>query len=74
MKYVEEDIRREKNDSSSVGILSEKLICLDTMCKDDETAANIIGSEVVEEIHDSESGDFQRRNSGKPVGENKQFD
>ena len=54
---TEEDIRREENDSSSVGILSEKLICLDAMCKDDETAANIIGSEVIQEIH-SESGDF----------------
>ena len=28
---TEEDIRREENDSSLVGILSEKLICLDAM-------------------------------------------
>ena len=33
---IEEDIRREENDNSSVGILSEKLICLDSTFKDDE--------------------------------------
>ena len=71
---IEEDIRREENNSNSVGILSEKLICLDTTCKDDETFANIIGSEVVQEIYDSESGGFQRRNSGKTIGENSLID
>ena len=35
---------------------------------------NIIGSEVVQEIHDSESGDFQRRNCGKTIGENSLID
>ena len=49
---IEEDIHREENDSSSVEILSEKLICVDTTWKDDETSANIIGNEVIQEIHD----------------------
>ena len=71
---IEEGIRRKENDSSSVRILSEKLICLDVTCKDDETAANIFDSEVVQEIHDSESGDFQRRNSGKTINENSLID
>ena len=68
---IEEDIRREENDSISVGILSEMLICT---CKDDETAPNIIGSEVVQEIHDSDSGDVQRRNNGKTVSEKSLID
>ena len=71
---IEENIRREENDSSLVGILSEKLICLDATWKYDETTANIIGSEIVQEIHDSESGDFQCRNSGKTVGKNSFID
>ena len=49
---IKEDIHREENDSSSVGILSETLICVDATWKDDETSANIIGNEVVQEIHD----------------------